>query len=80
MSIRVILGRDGMGDNATETDFENYANFICTNIDSKVGKFVDVYIAGKEDVQENQIRCSDSELKQTVENILQDLWNEWCAQ
>jgi hypothetical protein len=73
---RVVLGRDGMGDDADESDFDAYCAHISAHIDERCGFAVEVEIAEKRDVQSNRVFADDA---QRVRDALTTLWDEFCA-
>ena len=64
--ITLILGRDGMGE-ATEEDFQRWADFVCEKIDGQCG--FDVYTDERDprDVQSDFIRGGTEAVRAMVE-------------
>ena len=77
MSATVILGRDGMGAEATEADFYAWVAYVCEHIDEATGQNVDVEIRGVRDVQDDAVRGTLD--PQPIRDVLQSLWEAFCA-
>lgn len=77
----VTLGRDGMGAEATEADYDAWVDYVCDHIDEKCGFEVEVErVHNPRDAQDNRIQADgygagDS---QTVRDALADLWVDFC--
>ena len=76
MDATITLGRDGMGELATEDDFDAWCDYVCKRIDEVTGMSVVVDVRAKRDVQTDDIDCDDRE---TIYRAIQSLWNEFCA-
>jgi hypothetical protein len=74
----LTLGRDGMGHDATEDDFDSWVGFVAENIDSRTGLDVAVEVRSPRDVQDDAIQGSDAALE-IIREAKATLWNEWCA-
>lgn len=76
----VVLGRDGMGPEADESDFLAYVRYVSDRIDEACGFAVDVETRGPRDVQENAVRgLCDDDVEHTVRVALERLWESFCA-
>jgi hypothetical protein len=73
----LILGRDGMGAEMTEDDFEKWDVFVSERIDKACGFEVDVVLRGKRDIQTDRIEGTD-EQRETIHEAKQSLWEQWC--
>ena len=82
----ITLGRDGMGDNATEADFDSWVTYVASRIDEATGLDVTVNERRSRDVQEDAIRVEGTEDsdpsadREMVRGALAWLWNAWCSQ
>jgi hypothetical protein len=74
--VTVIFGRDGMGLDATEKDFDSWVSYVCEHIDATTDKNVQVETRGKRDVQDDQYV---GDYDNDVHNAVQVLWERWCA-
>lgn len=76
----VRLGRDGMGEQATEEDYDSYVDLVCERIDDLCGFEVNVEVPATREVQATRITGYDSESeRQTVSDALVTLWEAWCS-
>lgn len=77
----LILGRDGMGEVATEADFDAWVAYVCEHIDEATGLDVAVETRGKRDVQDDKILAdgSGSGDSLTIDEALGTLWEAFCA-
>ena len=75
----LILGRDGMGEDATEADFNAWVAFACERIDERCGFEVDVDTRAMREVQTDRVSADTDDAKQTVRESLAVLWDEFCA-
>lgn len=74
----LILGRDGMGELATEADYDAWVTFVCERIDDATGLDVNVEERGAQDVQDDTIRGYAGD-EQPIRDALETLWNEFCG-
>jgi hypothetical protein len=74
---KIILGRDGVGEAATEDDFMNWVGYVCDRIDDATGLSVDVEIAQRRDVQEDRYEGDDDE-RESMRDAVRALWDSWC--
>lgn len=80
MTPLLILGRDGMGADATEADFDAWVSFVCDHIDDACGFEVDVDYRHRREVQSDVIvRAGDDETIRVIWEAKQALWDRWCA-
>jgi hypothetical protein len=78
--ITLILGRDVMGPNATEVDFDSWVAYVCDRIDAACGFVVEVSErAARASLQANEVRGATEDEQATIEDAKQDLWDDWCA-
>jgi hypothetical protein len=77
MGASITLGRDGMGDDATEADFESYVAFVVDEIDEACGFPVEVTVRGPRDVQGNSYRGDTQDDVDAVRDACQLLWDRW---
>lgn len=75
----VTLGRDGMGANATNADFESWVAFVSARIDAACGFEVSVKCHGRRDVQTDAFTGDDVQCE-TMREAVASLWNQWCAE
>lgn len=78
ISATLTLGRDGMGPEADEADFDAWTTYVCGHIDEATGLDVAVEIRGARDAQDDRI-VADDEDRQTIDDALQSLWEAFCA-
>ena len=76
--MKLILGRDGMGADADEADFDAWVAFVCARIDVMTGLDVTVEYRGARDVQDDCIIADDAD-RQTIHDAIQLLWDAFCA-
>jgi hypothetical protein len=79
----VELGRDGMGDDADEADFEAWMTYVADKIDDATGMCVTVSARRRGDVQTNAVstqldRDDEPEIGR-LERALESLWEAFCA-
>lgn len=74
----VWLSSDGMGDEATEADYDSYVAYVSARIDERCGFEVDLNAEdwGRPCLQRT---TGDSDDRETADRVVQDLWDEWCA-
>lgn len=75
----LILGRDGMGAEADEADFEAWVDYVSERIDARSGLDVTIEIRGARDVQDDKISADTEEDKRDLDGAKQAIWNEFCA-
>jgi hypothetical protein len=75
----LTLGRNVMGANATEADFDSFVAFVCARIDDACGFEVDVAKRRPRDVQENAITCDDDGQREAIQYAIEALWDAWCT-
>ena len=73
----ITLGRDGMGEQADEADFDAWVSYVCAHIDEATGLDVDVEVRGARDVQDDAITGMDD--RQPIHDAIQSLWDAFCA-
>jgi hypothetical protein len=76
VSAALVLGRDGMGPDADEADFDAWTTYVCERIDAATGLDVAVEIRGKRDVQDNGYRADDPD---ALRDAVNSLWDDFCA-
>lgn len=77
--ITLVLGRDGMGADATESDFEAWVAYVCDRMDSRVGFGVDIQERGPRDIQSDAIESGSEAQQSAVAEAKAALWHDWCA-
>lgn len=75
----VILGRDGMGELATEDDFDSYVSLVCRRIDDICEFVCDVDVAQPRDVNGNRIMAETDDQESAIKEALVTIWDEWCS-
>lgn len=75
----LVLGRDGMGNDATEADYDAWVSYVCERIDDATGLMVDVETRGPRDVQTDVISGVSDDERTIVEEAKASLWDDWCA-
>jgi hypothetical protein len=78
MTPLLVLGRDGMGAEATEEDFDNWVAYVTDRIGKACGFEVDVSVRGPRHVQDDRISWVDPEQRETIHEAKQSLWEQWC--
>jgi hypothetical protein len=78
LAATLTLGRDGMGPEADEADFDAWTTYVCEHIDEATGLDVAVEIRGERDVQDDHIVADDDD-RESIENALVTLWEAFCA-
>lgn len=76
----VTLFADGMGDNATEADFDAFVAYVCDRIDDATGLNVAVEAERYGMAGVTRVQAETSEDEQTVRDAVQTLWERWCAE
>lgn len=79
MMPRLVLGREGMGEQGTEDDFDRWVDFVCDRIDEACGFEVDVDTCRRGESQKDRIEGEDSE-REIIERATERLWDRWCAE
>lgn len=77
--VTITLGRDGMGDDASEADFEAWTSYVANRIDDLTGLDVTVDERRRGDVQETAIDADDDVDEQSIHDAIETLWAEFCA-
>ena len=80
MRARVILGRDGIGDDATPEDFDRWIDYVTDHIAATCGFPVDVEVRMAKDVQSDDAQGETDEERETVRSALRDLRDRWRAE
>jgi vacuolar-type H+-ATPase subunit H len=75
----LILGRDGIGSNATEANFKSWVLYVCDYIDRKAGFWVNVDERLPREIQSDEIRDATDSEHDAIEAAKQSLWQDWCA-
>ena len=75
----IRLGRDGMGEGATEEDYDSYVDLVCERIDAMCGFTVDVEVPRASEVQGTTVRAYKDEQARTINEALVELWDAWCS-
>lgn len=78
----VVLGRDGMGDGASEADFDAWVGYVAERIDERTGLDVAIETTQRRGVQETRvIPHTDAGLhrRDDIRSELGPLWEEFCA-
>jgi hypothetical protein len=86
-AVTLTLGRDGMGAEADEADFDAWCAYVSARIDEASGCDVTVDERGARDVQEDAIRCTrhltaggtSYHAEDAVRDALITMWEEFCA-
>jgi hypothetical protein len=79
--LTLVIGRDGMGADATEDDFSAWVAFVCQRIDAVCPGFaIDIEVRHRSDVQSDAILGADDDDRQTIQEAKAELWNRWCAE
>jgi hypothetical protein len=76
----IILHADGLGEDATEADFDAWAAFVDAEIDKRCGFDVTVEQARFGVADRDQIRHTTDAQEQVIREALIEIWNDWCAQ
>ena len=77
----VILGRDGMGDGATEADFEEWVAYVEEWIDADCGFEVRVAARSAIEIQCDRVETGGDEVaEETIRVAIADLWERWCSE
>ena len=78
--IKVTLSAGGMGDGATEADYNAYVAFVEEHLAQRVAFPVDVDAERYGiDLSEDVIRGAEEEERDAIREALQALWGEFCA-
>ncbi len=81
MAATLVLGRDGMGAEATEEDFDAWVAYVCANIDAVCGFDVTVEtVPPKAGGQWDDIRGGDQGEREDIQRAKEQLWERWCAE
>jgi hypothetical protein len=73
----ITLGRDGMGSQADEADFDAWVTYVCEHIDEATGLDVDVEVRRLGDVQNDAVTGTDD--RQLIHDAVRYLWDVFCA-
>ena len=73
----ITLGRDGMGPQADEADFDAWVTYVCEHIDEATGLDVDVEVRRLGDVQDDAVTGTDD--RQLIHAAVRYLWDVYCA-
>jgi hypothetical protein len=78
----LVLGRDGMGADATEEDFDRWVSYVTDHIDKMCSFGVEVERTGQGDVQNDRVSGYDGtgEERATVLGATEQLWDRWCQE
>ncbi len=76
----LTLGRDGMGENASEVDFDSWVSYICAHIDDRAGFSVEVETRGARDVQSDAVTGATDEERERGAEAKAAMWDDWCAE
>jgi len=88
VEVTLTLGRDGMGDNADEADFDAWVVFVTDRIDEESDCDVTVEVRGPRDAQDDDIRGGDERMpgcapgydgNAAVGDAMTRLWEAFCA-
>jgi len=88
VEVTLTMGRDGMGGDTSEEDFDAWTTYVCDRIDDASGCDVTVEIRGRRDVQEDCIRGGNEQMpgcqigytgNAAVHDAVQRLWEAFCA-
>lgn len=83
INITATLHADGMGEGATEADYDGWVAYVCDRIDEESGHEVSVraerYGVAGDDTVTTDDRGDDSEVREAVREALRSLWDSWCA-
>jgi hypothetical protein len=86
--VTLTLGRDGMGDNADEADFDAWVSYVTDRINEESDCDVTVEVRGPRDVQDDDIRGGDERMpgcapgydgNAAVGDAMTRLWEAFCA-
>lgn len=75
----LVLGRDGMGADATEEDYGRWVEHVGDRIDERCGFSVCIEGRLRRDVQSDVVTHATDEQEQIILEAKQSLWEEWCA-
>jgi hypothetical protein len=75
----VVLGRDGMGNDADESDFDAWVAYVCDRIDTACGFAAEVESRVGIEVQSDRYYGTD-EQRATLREAVASLWNAWCSE
>jgi hypothetical protein len=76
--VTLILGRDGMGDDASEDDFASWVSYVCEQIDGRAGFTVDVEERPRRDMQTDMILSATRGQREIIGEAKEALWDAWC--
>jgi hypothetical protein len=79
MKATLIMGRDGMGPESDEADFEAWVDYVSERIDERSGCDVTIEIRGSRDVQDDKISADSEEGARSINDAKQAIWDEFCA-
>ena len=78
-AVTIVLGRDGMGSEADEADFDAWVAYVERRIPELTSVDVTVEERGSRDVQEDAIRVDDTIDASDVRSVLTRLWEDFCG-
>ncbi len=76
---KLTLGRDGLGEAATDDDYASWIDFVAHRIDEACGFAVDVEASNPRDVQDDKVSGADDEQRETITEAIRVLWELWCG-
>lgn len=77
----LMLGRDGMGAEATEDDFDSWVAFVVARIGDACGFPVEIEKRSRRDeLQNDAIVWGHHDERTTVQTAKEKLWERWCAE
>lgn len=79
-TITLHLTSDGMGNEATEADYDAFVAFVCRHIDEAAGQEVDVDAARWGSPGNDRVTGVDRDVAAKINEAAQDLWNRWCSE
>ena len=84
MTALVILGRDGMGELATEEDFDSWVWYVVAHINEACGFPLEVEVEVERrlprDVQSDEYSHDTAAGRATLLEAVAELWDRWCSE
>lgn len=77
--VTVVLGRDGMGPESDEADYDAWVSYVADRIDKRSGLDVTVEESNPRDVQIDQYSSDVDGNDEIVAEAISALWEEFCA-
>lgn len=80
--IEIVLSACGMGELATEADFDAWASYVAAHIEERTALDVAVdqhAFSGPRAWSEDTIRGADADQREAIVGAIQSLWENFCA-